>query len=137
MTTTKRIRVYELFPNGVSISCKTENYSGTVMAVAAGSIRQAYACAYNDSWINPKHRYPVGIISVHGRDQRPVLWCGCEGYGPSHGAGITALRNMIDAHNRRCPKDRPWLDPAWRKQLEKPKPKGADRQPEMLFEGDM
>lgn len=99
-------RIYVLYPHGDSFSMQTADYCGTEFTVAATSVRQAYAVAHKDVWINPTDAHPVGIVAVYRRAQGTTLWCGCtghhvEGIQPSHGAGIRALRAAID--NRHCP----------------------------------
>ena len=64
---------------------KTEDYHGTALSVAATSLRQAYAVAYKDIWINPEHRHPVGIVSVYRRSTGFTLWCGCTGHSVTGG----------------------------------------------------
>ena len=107
-TSRTRTKVYELYPRGpgpsLGFSVKTEDYHGTALSVAATSLRQAYAVAYKDIWINPEHRHPVGIVSVYRRSTGFTLWCGCTGHsvtggGVEHGAGIRALRAAIDDHH--------------------------------------
>ena len=97
-------KVYTLFPHHGSFSVQTIDYHGTQMMVAATSIRQAYAVAYKNIWIDPEHKYPVGIVSVYRRGTGTTLWCGCCGHSVTggrvkHGAGIRALREAIDAHH--------------------------------------
>ena len=70
MTTT---RVYDLYPNLGSFSCKTVDYHGVEHTVAATSIRQAYAVAHKDIWINPADEHPVGIVSIYRRDTGTTL----------------------------------------------------------------
>ena len=98
------IKVYVLFPHGGSFSVKTIDYHGTELSVAAMSVRQAYALAYKGVWIDPSHRYPVGIVCMYDRSTGHTLWCGCSGHHvtggqPDHGAGITALREAIADHH--------------------------------------
>jgi hypothetical protein len=97
-------RVYVLFRRGGGFSAKTIDYHGTSISVAATSIRQAYAVAHKDIWIDPEHKYPVGIVSTYQRDKGTTLWCGCSGHSvkggqPKHGAGVRALRVAIEAHS--------------------------------------
>ena len=58
-------RIYTLFPKGLGgFSVQTADYRGDAMMVAATSVRQAYALAHKDVWINPEHEHPVGIVST-------------------------------------------------------------------------
>lgn len=95
------IKVYHLYPTGSRYSTRVNDYCGTVVAVAATSIRQAYALAYNKRWIDPDARYPIGVVSIHHRDGI-TLWCGCSGhhlgFGVEHMDGVTALRQAIADH---------------------------------------
>jgi hypothetical protein len=113
-----KIRIYELFPlwrGGFSV--KTIDYDGTTLTVAATSVRQAYALAYKESWIDPVDIdlvgiHLVGIVSIERRTSGIKLWCGCHGHNLTggyvpHGAGITALRKAIEAHQ--CPRRVPSL----------------------------
>ena len=98
-------KIYELYPQGLGgFSVKTEDYHGTTLMVAATSVRQAYAVAYKDIWIDPEHKYPVGIVSRYSRSAGYTLWCGCKGHSVTggdvqHGDGIRALRAAINAHH--------------------------------------
>lgn len=97
-------RIYTLFPVGLGFSSQMVDYHGTKLMVAATSIRQAYAVAHKKIWIDPTHRYPVGIVSIYDRHDGTTLWCGCSGHSVrggrvKHGAGIRALRAAIDAHH--------------------------------------
>ena len=83
---------------------QTVDYHGSALMVAATSVRQAYAVAYKDVWIDPQHKYPVGIVSRYDRRTGYTLWCGCSGHSVTggdvaHGAGIRALRAAIYAHH--------------------------------------
>jgi hypothetical protein len=96
-------KIYELYPTLGGFSVKTIDYHGTLLKVAATSVRQAYAVAYKDVWINPADDHPVGIVLIHRRNSPPSLWCGCSGHGVTgghvnHGDGIRALRAAIAAH---------------------------------------
>jgi hypothetical protein len=67
-------------------------------------VRQAYAVAHKDVWIDPEVDHPVGIVSVCRRGTGTTLWCGCSGHHVTggqvrHGAGIRALRKAIEAHH--------------------------------------
>lgn len=104
------IKIYELYPRRGSFSVKTDDYDGTMLTVAATSVRQAYAMAHHDNWISADDVHPVGIVSIDRRHTGTTLWCGCSGHGVTggsvrHGAGITALRKAIEAH--RCPRRQP------------------------------
>lgn len=108
----KRIRVYDLFPYWGGFSVKTVDYQGTTLTVAATSVRQAYALAYKYIWIVPADHHPVGIVSIERGTTGTTLWCGCSGHNVTggyvpHGAGITALRKAIEAHQ--CPRQVPSL----------------------------
>lgn len=98
-------RIYTLFPKGFGgFSAQTIDYHGTLLRVAATSIRQAYAVAHKNVWINPADQRPVGIVSEYDRAAGTTLWCGCSGHSVTggrveHGAGIRALRAAIDAHH--------------------------------------
>jgi hypothetical protein len=100
------LKVYTLFPHFGSYSVQTVDYHGTELCVAATNVRQAYAVAHKDIWINPDHPRPVGIVSIYSRDTGTTLWCGCAGHhvhgGVRHGDGIRALRAAINAHD--CPR---------------------------------
>ncbi|MET4432081.1 hypothetical protein [Mycolicibacterium sp. 624] len=101
------IKAYDLFPRRGGFSVKTADYNGTTFAVAATSVRQAYALAYQDSWVNPNDDRPVGIVSIYRAGTGTTLWCGCSGDDVTgsqvrHGAGITAIRKAIQAHH--CPR---------------------------------
>ena len=99
------VKVYELCPRGGSFSVQTVDYHGTAYSVAATSVRQAYAVAHKDVWIDPTDAHPVGIVGVYRRDTGTTLWCGCCGHHvtggqPDRGAGMRALRAAaIDAHH--------------------------------------
>jgi hypothetical protein len=99
-------KIYTLYPAFGGFSVKTADYHGVELLVAAVSVRQAYAVAHRDVWINPARDHPVGIVSVYRQDIGPTLWCGCTGHhvhvGVRHGDGIRALRAAINAH--RCPR---------------------------------
>lgn len=109
-----RVRVYILFPRWGSFSVKIEDYRGVVYTVAATNVRQAYAVAHNNVWINPEVIRPVGVISICDGEAGTTLSCGCSGHEviggtPAHAAGIRAIRVAIDAHNSHCPNRRPSL----------------------------
>jgi len=106
MTRTGRppTKVYELYPGLGGFSVRTEDYHGTALMVAATSVRQAYALAYKDIWIDPERKYPVGIVSKYRRSAGLTLWCGCSGHSVTggdvaHGDGIRALRAAIADHH--------------------------------------
>ena len=97
-------RVYTLYPRSGGFSVQTVDYQGTEYTVAATSVRQAYAVAHKDVWIEPTDAHPVGIVCVYRRDRGPTLWCGCSGHHirggqPDHGAGVRALRAVIADHH--------------------------------------
>ena len=122
MSTTK---VYTLFPTLGGFSCKTIDYHGTEYTVAATSIRQAYAVAYKDVWIDPTDKYPVGIIAIYRRTTGTTLWCGCSGHHvegdqPDYGDGVRALRAAINAHQSVCPNLQPTLADRLRRYKEAP-----------------
>jgi hypothetical protein len=99
-------KIYTLFPCFGSYSVQTVDYHGTELFVAATSVRQAYAVAHKDIWIDPARDHPVGIVAIYSRDVGTTLWCGCHGHhvhgGVRHGDGIRALRAAISAHD--CPR---------------------------------
>jgi hypothetical protein len=101
------IKIYNIYPQGASFTAQSIDYPGTKLTIAATSIRQAYAVAHKDKWINPTDSHPVGIISIYRRGDGTTLWCGCSGHNVTggrvkHGAGITALRTAISDHQ--CPR---------------------------------
>jgi hypothetical protein len=88
-------------------SVKAVDYRGIKLTVAATSVRQVYALAYRDTWISPMDQRPVGIVAICRRTTGTTLWCGCPGHDVTgghvrHGAGVTALRGAINAHD--CPR---------------------------------
>ncbi|OBG87867.1 hypothetical protein H8Z59_20335 [Mycolicibacterium fortuitum] len=101
------LKAYELFPHRGGFSAKTVHYQGTKFTVAATSVRQAYALAYQRAWIHAHDRQPVGIVSICRVGTGTTLWCGCSGHSVTggqvrHGAGITAIRKAIEGHH--CPR---------------------------------
>lgn len=107
-------KIYELYPHRGSFSTKTVNYNGTTYAVAATSIRQAFAVAHAESWIDPHDSHPVGIVSIYSVPTGYTLWCGCRGHHLTggyvrHAAGVTALRAAIKSHDAVCPNRVPTL----------------------------
>jgi hypothetical protein len=60
-------KVYELYPCWGSFSVQTVDYHGTAYLVAATSVRQAYAVAHKDIWIDPNDDHPVGIVACGHR----------------------------------------------------------------------
>lgn len=116
-------KVYELYPRWGSFSVQTVDYHGTAYLVAATSVRQAYAVAHKDIWIDPNDDHPVGIVAIYRRDTGPTLWCGCSGHRveggqPAHGAGVRALRAAIESHNGHCPHRQPSLIERLRRHVE-------------------
>lgn len=109
---TPPIKVYDLYPRWGGFSVKTIDYFGTVLSVAATSVRQAYAVAYKEIWIDSDDVRPVGIVSIYCTGTGTTLWCGCLGHDNMggivrHGDGITALRRAIESHH--CARRRPTL----------------------------
>lgn len=101
----KPVKCYHLFPVLGRLTPNTADYTGTVYAVSATSLRQAMALAYKGAWINPDDDYPLGIISEYVRERGYRLWCGCRGHwcavDPGHGSGIRAIRAAIASHHCR------------------------------------
>jgi hypothetical protein len=64
------IKVYTLFPHFGSYSVQTVDYHGTELTVAATSVRQAYAVAHKNVWINPSALTHAAIGGVAPRRQR-------------------------------------------------------------------
>ena len=101
------VRVYELYPAASGgFSNRTDDYSGTIVAVAASSNEQAHDLAQNDVWAtNPDE--PGGILwvsrKVAGHDHR--LFNGDEVYGNQvfevrHGANerniVAWMRDVLE-----------------------------------------
>lgn len=107
-------KIYELYPRRGSFSTKTVDYHGNAYSVAATSIRQAFAVAHADLWINSHDTHPVGIVAIYSAATGLTLWCGCRGHDLTgghvqHGAGITTLRAAIKVHEASCPNRVPSL----------------------------
>ena len=103
----KPTKVFELYRRGLGglagFSARLADYRGASVFVAAVSLRQAYALAYKDAWIDPAHQYPVGVVAAYRRSAGCTLWCGCTGHHlvgrrVEHGDRIGALRDAIDTH---------------------------------------
>ena len=108
-------KVYVLFPHGGSFSVKTIDYHGTELSVAATSVRQAYALAHQDIWIDPEHTHPTGIVSIYRRATGFTLWCGCSGHDVTGGQPRSRCRDTRTPRgNRRPPLRRP--EPGRRRQ---------------------
>lgn len=103
------LRVYVLYPRFGRFSVQSIDYHGTLLYVAARSVRQAYALAHGDEWIHPQFPSPVGIVARFDAECGRTLWCGCSGHDVSgghvgHGDGVRALRRAILAHQQDCPR---------------------------------
>lgn len=106
--------VYELYPCVNGFSTRLADYEGTAFSVAATSVRQAYAVAHKNIWINPHDSHPVGIVSIYRVPTGFTLWCGCSGHDLTgghvrHSAGVAAVRSAIKAHAASCPNEAPSL----------------------------
>lgn len=106
---TPRIRVYGLFPGPDGrLSCRTLDYQGTTLYVAATSVRQAYKLAGAGVWISPETGGLLGLIAAH-RDSRGTgvidLWDGCQSAVRvvRHGDGVRAIRAAVERHDAECP----------------------------------
>ncbi|MCF6391040.1 hypothetical protein L2K20_29120 [Mycobacterium sp. MBM] len=107
-------RIYELYPLRHTFSVKISDYSGTTYSVAAASIKQAFAVAHGDTWIDPNATHPVGVVAIYKVPTGLTLWCGCSGHDLTggrvrHGVGVTALRAAIKFHDASCPNRVPSL----------------------------
>jgi hypothetical protein len=98
-----RLTIYTLYPAFGGYSVQTTDDHGTEVRVSAVNVRQAYALAHRQVWINPDHPRPVGIVSVYDRGVGTTLWCGCTGHPDGgrvrHGDGIRALQAAISTHH--------------------------------------
>ena len=97
------VRVHELFPGPGGLSNKAADYSGTIVAVAAMSSRQAHVLVHKDAWAkDPEH--PLGILWKYRSDHQPTyrLFTGETAYGSQlrHGARKRAIvawmRSVLD-----------------------------------------
>jgi hypothetical protein len=96
-----QIRVYELYPVPVGgFSNRTDDYSGTRVAVAASSSKQAHDLAGSDVWAAAPDE-PLGILWVARRGEAPDhrLFNGDRRYGNhvGHGAGKQAIATWMRA----------------------------------------
>lgn len=103
-------RTYEIYPNGGRFSNQSVNYHGELWIVAATSIRQAYACAYNRRWVNPSSKTPVGIVYIWDEYNGQRLWCGCHRNEGDEGqvwlrpgAGLRMIRQCLAQHSCKGP----------------------------------
>jgi hypothetical protein len=88
------VKLYELYPVPGGFSNQTADYSGTTVAVAATSNKQAHALAHKKAWATDPDN-PLGVLWVYRKGESPdhELFNGDRVYGSQlrHGAGKRAV----------------------------------------------
>lgn len=67
------IRTYQLYPTVNGYSNRSVDYRGTVVTIAAKSIKQAYYLAGNGIWFGDENA-PVGILEWYRRGKGSIYW---------------------------------------------------------------
>lgn len=99
----KRIKVYELFPTIKGFTNSVLGYSGSIVAIAAVSIKQAYYFGFNGVWADNDGR-PLGIVWKYergrpGGDHQLASgeWTYPNGGAPRHGDGVRAVTQFLES----------------------------------------